>query len=1163
MPDNNIYTYVEKLTADAFGKDQERSVLEVICGYAKLASMDEMVLHAMFSDEDDQKELEKIVQIFKDNGIDVKLLKAAMPFLRGKEIPSSDGKKLQEVLTKNSRPSVKEPAAQILKDLLEGDVPGLANAKEGKDLDDVLNYLETVPKRPEPEKEPESTKENKPEEKKGSEEAEKGKSENRSEGKKEEKDSSDKKSEGKSEAKAEEKATSVLSEIISLDKLTLEANRLYERLKVKVFGQDEAIRLFAQGYFQSRLFRREDEEKKGPKSTFFFVGPSGVGKTYLAETAVEILDVPFRRFNMGQYCQHDSLDTLIGIPKNYQGTGEGALTSYVRKNPSSIILFDEIEKANSDIITMFLQILDDGKIEDKSTGKSVSFKDTILIFTSNAGRRLYEDNDRENLSTLHPSIIQKEIIDEEILSPAICSRLFSGNVIMFNRLSVHILVDIINEKLKKDAALFKNTYNFDVTFDPRVAPMIILSQSARSDARKATAQSELLLRNEIHEFSRFAVRSPETFKKIKSFSFTLDLDDASEEVRYLFENKEITTVLYIGDPADFKDVPLSPKCKIEFSDCEHALETIATKDISYVLIHIQYAKSDNKKGYLSLDDIKSESVRAFDLLSEKMPNLPIYLVHKEEIWDGDMINFIERGARAFIHWKNDLEMADQLAQIADMVYLQARANELSSRGRVLSYNTAQKISKGVGNIVFYDFKISIAADAGEGNLLLSDEQRPKEKFSDVIGAQNAIDELSYFVDYLKNPKKHMARGEKPAMGILLYGPPGTGKTMLARAMAGESDVTFFATSATEFMDKYVGESERKIRQIFSVAKKFAPSIIFIDEIDAIGKQRTGDSSTAHTESMLNALLTEMEGFVFNPAKPVFVIAATNYGQAGSVGKELDRALWRRFDNHILVDLPVEEERKKYINILLGKVKDHVVSNEAVSNLAKRTPGESLANLKAIFGLAVRKANMAGIKLDDNTLLNAYEEFMYGEKRENNEEYTRSVAIHESGHAYVCALSGEKPSFVTIVSRGDFGGYMQHENSEKTPSYTKEQLIWKIRCALAGRAAEVEFFGDKGINTGVSGDIRQATSIAMRIICTYGMVDGNLTSVDFDDLIGSESGDRRLNQANEILLSEMGETQKLVHEGKAKIKKLADYLMKNNQATEEKILEIFGMEEKPE
>ncbi|MBO4689033.1 MAG: AAA family ATPase [Clostridiales bacterium] len=1160
MPDNNIYTYVEKLTADAFGKDQERSVLEVICGYAKLASMDEMVLHAMFSDEGDQEELQKIVQIFKDSGIDVKLLKAAMPFLRGKEIPASDGKKLKEVLAKNSRPSVKEPAAQILKDLLEGEIPGLATVKEGKDLDDVLNYLETVPKRPEPEKESEPKKrEYKQEEKKDIEETEKGKSED----KKAEKDSFDKKSDTKTEANSEEKTTSNLSEIISLDQLTLEANRLYERLKVKVFGQDEAIRLFAQGYFQSRLFRREDEEKKGPKSTFFFVGPSGVGKTYLAETAVEILDVPFRRFNMGQYCQHDSLDTLIGIPKNYQGTGEGALTSYVRKNPSSIILFDEIEKANSDIITMFLQILDDGKIEDKSTGKPVSFRDTILIFTSNAGRRLYEENDRENLSTLHPSVIQKEIIDEEVLSPAICSRLFSGNVIMFNRLSVHILVDIINEKLKKDATLFKNTYNFEVTFDPRVAPMIILSQSARSDARKATAQSELLLRNEIHEFSRFAVRTPDVFKKIKSFNFTLDLDDAGDEIHYLFENKEVASILYIGDPADFKDVPMSPKCKVEFSDYDHALETIATKDISFVLIHIQYAKSDNKKGYMSLDDIKSESVRAFDLLTEKMPNLPIYLVHKEEIWDGDMINFIERGARAFIHWTDDLEMADRLAKISDMVYLQARANELSSRGRVLSYNTAQKITRGVGNIVFYDFKISIAADADEGNLLLSDEQRPKEKFSDVIGAQNAIDELSYFVDYLKNPKKHMARGEKPAMGILLYGPPGTGKTMLARAMAGESNVTFFATSATEFMDKYVGESERKIRQIFAVAKKFAPSIIFIDEIDAIGKQRTGDSTTAHTESMLNALLTEMEGFTFNPAKPVFVIAATNYGQAGSVGRELDRALWRRFDNHILVDLPVEEERKKYLEILLSKVKDNVVSQEAVTNLAKRTPGESLANLKAVFALAVRKANKAGVKLDDDILLNAFEEFSYGEKKENNEEYTRSVAIHESGHAYICALSGEKPSFVTIVSRGDFGGYMQHENSEKTPSYTKEQLIWKIRTALAGRAAEIEFFGDKGINTGVSGDIRQATSIAMRIICTYGMVDGNLTSVDFDDLIGSESGDKRLNQANEILLSEMGETQKLVHEGKVKIKKLADYLMKNNQATEEKILEIFGMEEKPE
>ncbi len=1151
MIDNNVFKYVEKLTADTFGKDQKRSVLEVLCGYAKLASMDEKILDSIFSDEKERDELKQIVQIFKDKKIDIQLLKAAAPFIKGKEIPASDPERIEKTMAKYEAEDATSAASQILKDLLSEDVPGLSSVKEGNELDDVLDYLETVPKRAEPEND-NNLGDRQPKPKTEAEKPDEDEEKTDDAASKDEKAS-----EKKSEEKSEKKKTTDISEPISLDELTLEVNRLYERLKVKIYGQDDAIRLFAQGYFQSRLFRRDDEDKKGPKSTFFFAGPSGVGKTYLAKTAAEILDVPFLTLDMGQYSQQDSLNILIGTPKSYQGAHEGAMTSFVKKNPGSIILFDEIEKTHKDIITMLLQMLDGGEVEDKYTGKSVSFKDTIIIFTSNAGKKLYEESEQDNLSSLHRSVIQKEIIAEEELSPAFCSRVFAGNVIMFNKLSVHVLVNIINEKLKQSAALFKETYGSEMTFDPRLAPMIILSQSARGDARGISSQSELLVKNEIHEFSRFAVRNLEAFKKIQSFHFTLDLDEASEEIHYLFENQEVSTILYIGDADDLKDIPLSPKCRIEYSDYEHALETVASKDISYVLINIRYTTSDNKKGYMSLDDIKSKSVRTFDLLTEKVPNLPIYLVHKEELWEGDMTNFLERGARAFIHWTNDLELADRLAQISDMVYLQARADELSSRGRVLSYNSAQKIEDTQGTIVFYDFKVNIAADAEEANLLLSDADRPKEKFADVVGAKSAIDELTYFVDYLKNPKKHMALGEKPAMGILLYGPPGTGKTMLAKAMAGESNVTFFPTSATEFMDKFVGESERKIRQLFATAKKFAPSIIFIDEIDAIGKQRTGDSTTAHTESMLNALLTSMQGFTFNPAKPVFVVAATNYGQAGSVGRELDKALWRRFDNHILVDLPVEEEREEYLKRLLSKVQEHEVKEEALSNLAKRTPGESLANLQSIFSLAVRNAQKQGVKLNDDILLNALEEFMYGEKRENNEEYNRSVAIHESGHAYVCSLSGEKPSFVTIVSRGDFGGYMQHENSEKTPSYTKEQLLWKIRTALAGRAAEIEFFGDKGINTGVSSDIRQATKIALNIICAYGMIDGDLTSVSFDDLVGSESGDKRLAQANEILNAQMEETKKLVHEGREKIQKLADYLLQNNQATEEKIQEIFG------
>ena len=203
----------------------------------------------------------------------------------------------------------------------------------------------------------------------------------------------------------------------------------------------------------------------------------------------------------------------------------------------------------------------------------------------------------------------------------------------------------------------------------------------------------------------------------------------------------------------------------------------------------------------------------------------------------------------------------------------------------------------------------------------SDAERPSDRFDDVIGAEKAKEELQYFVKHLTEPKEFRMKGAEPPKGILLYGPPGTGKTMLARAMAGESDVTFFPTSATEFMDSHVGGSEAKIRRIFKQARKYAPAIIFIDEIDAIGKERTGSENTHHTELMLNALLTEMDGFHgADSNKPVFVLAATNKMVRGENGESasLDEALLRRFNNKIYVAPPKESEREQYILRMLAR-----------------------------------------------------------------------------------------------------------------------------------------------------------------------------------------------------------------------------------------------------
>jgi len=1143
MASNKVFDYVVKLTETSFGKDG-LTELDFIFGYAKLVLMNREVLETLFTEEADRADIDKVRSLFTLKKLDPELIKTGLPLLRAGRDKNIEEKDVLAFLESE------KSASDALAKLLTVDIPELKVMKQGNSIDDVLSLAKPAqkseaPKEKEPDKKSEEAKAKKAAKKAGKDIATALKG--------------DKDSEADSSISEETEPV----ERIGFDELVKKTSHLYECLKRKIFGQDEAIRLFANGFFQSQIFNGEDEGRKGPSATFLFAGPPGVGKTFLASSVADILEMPYLRLDMSEFSKEDSVQRLMGVPKTYKAPKPGDLTEFVRVNPKSIILLDEIEKAHIDVIYQFLQVLDGGILTDECTMKPVNFKKVILIFTTNVGKKLYEDTSIKNLSSTPRSVVMKEIEEEvdergrKAFPSAICSRFASGNVVMFNRLAAHNFIDIINKKFNEIAGLVKNTYGYEMQIDNRVAPLLLFSQSSRMDARNMSSQSTILIKNELHELGRHALSRDNALNNLKKINMNVDLENESADIKRLFVNEETAQVLYIGDPAEMKRVPSSKKFKIVNTDKDHVLEDIAKKDISFVLINMKYDSSDNEKGYLSLDDVKNEAVVSFELVSKKIPNMPIYMAYKYELRTEDVDVFLERGVRAFIKWNDDAELADELAQIADMVYMQARVDELSSRGRVLSYNTAQQLKGDEANINFYDFKIEVAADAEENKLLLSDGERPEERFADVIGADLAKEELAKFVDYLKNPKKFLARSVKVPNGILLYGPPGTGKTMLARAMAGESDVAFIQTSATDFMNKWYGESEASVRKLFTVAKKFAPSVIFIDEIDAIGKKRTGSGQSAASESVLNTLLTQMQGFKTDPTRPVFVMAATNYGvdENSGIGEGLDPALLRRFDNQILVDLPEEKDREKYLNILLKKIKDKSVSPKTVHNVAQRTTGESLATIKNIVERALRKSN--GGELTDDILLNAYEEYMFGEKKEWSQDYYDSVAIHESGHAYISFLSGEKPSFVTIVSRGDFGGYMQHQNPEKTPSYTKEDLIWHIRTALAGRAAEIVFFGEeKGINTGISGDIKSATGTAFRMLYSYAMSENSMAYIPYDRLISSQMGDDAINKVNELLEQEMKNTIELITKGKKHVKKLADYLAKHNQATEEKICEVF-------
>ena len=441
------------------------------------------------------------------------------------------------------------------------------------------------------------------------------------------------------------------------------------------------------------------------------------------------------------------------------------------------------------------------------------------------------------------------------------------------------------------------------------------------------------------------------------------------------------------------------------------------------------------------------------------------------------------------------------------------------------------------------------------------------KFADVAGEDEAKESLQEIVDFLHNPKRYEDIGAKMPKGVLLVGPPGTGKTLLARAVAGEAGVPFFSIAGSEFVEMFVGMGASKVRDLFKQANEKAPCIIFIDEIDTIGKKRDGASGMGgndEREQTLNQLLTEMDGF--DAAKGVIILAATNRPES------LDPALTRpgRFDRRVPVELPDLKGRESILRLHAQKVKIGPDCDFAV--VARMTPGASGAELANIINEAalgaVRHHRMAVTQYD---LQEAVDTILAGAQKKNkilSDKEKCIVAYHEVGHAMVAALQNHSAPVqkITIVPRtsGALGFTMQVEDGDHT-LMTKEEILAKIATMTGGRAAEEVVFNS--ITTGASNDIEQATKLARAMITRYGM------SEDFD-MVALETvsnqylgGDAALACSPETQaridrkVTEMVDTQyqkamDLLKTNEEKLHQLAQYLYEHETITGREFMEIL-------
>jgi len=373
---------------------------------------------------------------------------------------------------------------------------------------------------------------------------------------------------------------------------------------------------------------------------------------------------------------------------------------------------------------------------------------------------------------------------------------------------------------------------------------------------------------------------------------------------------------------------------------------------------------------------------------------------------------------------------------------------------------------------------------GRVNIRLFSPLKDKILFKDVAGLKEAKEELWEVVEFLKNPKKFHAMGAKIPRGVLLMGTPGTGKTMLARAVAGESDVPFFHISASEFVEMFVGVGASRVRDLFQMAKKSAPAIVFIDEIDAVGRERGTGMGGGHDEreQTLNQILVEMDGFERDTS--VIVVAATNRPDV------LDQALLRpgRFDRRVMLDMPDIKDREDILHIH-SKGKPLSKSTD-LHMIALRTPGFAGAELANLMNeAAILAARNSRKVIEQEDLLDSIEKVLLGPARKNriiNDHEKQVTAYHEAGHAIVAAIikNSDPVHKVSVVSRGAAGGYTLKLPMEERHLRTKSDFVGDIAVSLGGYAAEQVVFKD--ITTGSSSDIQQATDMAELLVTKYGM-----------------------------------------------------------------------------
>ena len=995
-----------------------------------------------------------------------------------------------------------------------------------------------------------------------------------------------------------------------LDEVERRRSKLEALLAEKVIGQDEAIRALGQGY----LYSLREPREQGLRGIFTFLGPPGVGKTMLAEEFARALNevekgAGGQAYEAHTFAMNASDDEgmkfqLFGTSSHFSGGKPGILHDLINGNEGAkikanlrqVFVFDELEKAGEKTIQSMLTLLSKGGFNDNFQQAFVDASQCFVIFTTNLGQEFFSSANQSGLlrgarfssdqifDLLATAKRRTQVNTDEAppaLSPEFVDRLRQGAAVLFNRLSIGDYARITDAIFAADVGGKQLLPRVVVSEEAK--RLLILSLLPDLSARSLINQARRLKHRWTDEVLRLEL--PE-LQNQRSEHFTIDvtqkLDTASSELlNKLVTSKPVKVLVVDNDErmARFvEDYVTSPdrQIKVEARRIKpgEAVEEILKSRPDLVLLDLD----------LPADQLPGGEIKVLHRqIRETTPTVRLWLFSEERGGDSDFSELVEQGgARGYFSFQKDAQdvvlSEDHQArfqQVLEEVVFDRVMFELERSRRRLSPDFTFRDCKADDAEPTVAVEITLLRSEQNVSLVTSSGQiapgeKPEVTFDDVFGLERAKERLRDAIGMLKDPGRLSKFGVKAPCGYLLAGPPGTGKTHLARAVANAADCVFFPVSCGELESKWIGETEERIRQLFQDARKYAPAVIFIDEIDAIAGNRNGVSGTTHQPYVkaLNQLLACMDGFAAAKGQ-ILVLAATNRPEA------LDPAIKRpgRFDETIPIDVPKGAAREQMLRGLLAKKPCEPDVLGAIPRMVPRTARLSPAEIDRVIREAVYLAardNRDKISIED--LETAANFVQYGaEKRDLTitEDDRRRTAWHEAGHAVANHLlfPEGKLDLLTIVPNEEGAlGFAAYADDETRTNCSANDFRKRIIVCLAGREAErlCDGAGSDAVNTGVSSDYRQATRWAWDFVARYGFDEkfGVFSVSGVPEQIQSALADPIHARVNDLLSACLEDCRRLMEANRECLRRLADVLLDKQFIYGEEVRNIVKPHLKP-